>query len=90
MGIILMFMLLASITPFLFLQLKKTVLALVQTILLVGMWLYFFEAVFQTAPAAFSISWLMFYASLFAAEVAWVMFIIRLVKTSGVAQESYQ
>ncbi|MFG6117504.1 hypothetical protein ACGTN9_20320 [Halobacillus sp. MO56] len=90
MGIILMFMLLASVTPFLFLQLKKTIFALVQTILLVGMWLYFIEVVFQTAPAAFSIPWMMFYASLFVAEVGWVMFIIRLIKTSSTVQESFQ
>ncbi|WP_028785010.1 hypothetical protein [Thalassobacillus devorans] len=90
MGIIVMFMLLASVTPFLFLQMKKTIFALVQTVLLVGMWLYFFEVVFQSAPAAFSIPWIMFYASLFVSEAGWVMFIIRIVKTSGTVQESYQ
>lgn len=80
MGIIVMFMLLATLTPFLFIQSNKKKLAVVQTVMLVGMWLYYFEAQFQVAPAAFSITWSMFYLSLILAEVAWVMFIIRMVK----------
>ena len=81
-----MFMLLASVTPFIFVQMKKLSLAIAQTVLLVGMWLYYFAAVFQTAPAAFSITWTTFYLSLLLAEVAWVMFIIAAVKSSEAFQ----
>ncbi|ASN06125.1 hypothetical protein [Virgibacillus necropolis] len=81
MGIIVMFMLLATLTPFLFIQSNKKTLAVLQTVMLVGMWLYYIEAQFQTAPAAFSITWSMFYLSLILAEVGWVMFIIRMVKS---------
>ncbi|WP_430786545.1 hypothetical protein VBD025_14095 [Virgibacillus flavescens] len=77
MGIALMFMLLATITPYLFILLKKKVFAIVQSVSLVGMWIYFLEVMFQSAPAAFSITWSMFYLSLVLAEVAWVMFIIQ-------------
>lgn len=80
MGIAVMFLLLATLTPFLFIHLKKKVLAVVQSVLLVGMWLYFLEIMFQTAPAAFSLTWSAFYLSLIIAEVAWVMFIIHMVK----------
>lgn len=80
MGIALMFMLLATITPYLFIRLKKRIFAIVQSVMLVGMWLYFLEVMFQSAPAAFSITWSMFYLSLILAEVAWVMFIIHMVK----------
>ncbi|GGB57113.1 hypothetical protein F3157_13735 [Virgibacillus dakarensis] len=82
MGIIVMFMLLATLTPFLFIHLHRKILAVVQTVMLVGMWLYYIEAQFHTAPIAFSIMWIMFYVSMILAEVAWVMFIIRIVKTS--------
>lgn len=81
MGISVMFMLLATLTPFLFIHMKRKVLAVVQAVLLVGMWIYFLELMFQTAPATFSIVWVMFYMSLIIAEVAWVMFIIHMVKS---------
>ncbi|WP_100011213.1 hypothetical protein [Lentibacillus sediminis] len=80
MGVTLMFMLLATLTPFLFIRLGKRLYAIIQSVLLVGMWLYFFAVMFQTPPAPFSFSWTMFYASLIVAEVAWVMFIISEVK----------
>jgi hypothetical protein len=83
MGIIVMFMVLATLTPFLFIHLHKKILAVVQTVMLVGMWLYYFEALFHTAPLAFSLMWVMFYLSMILAEVAWVMFIIHIVKTSS-------
>ncbi|MBM7553850.1 hypothetical protein [Thalassobacillus pellis] len=90
MGIIIMFMLLATVTPFIFLYLKRTVLAVVQSILLVGMWVYFFEVAFATAPAAFTVTWTMFYLCLIVAEVAWVMFIISLVKHPAEFNKSFQ
>ncbi|MBY7144626.1 hypothetical protein KFZ56_16520 [Virgibacillus sp. NKC19-3] len=80
MGVTLMFMMLATLTPFLFLRLNKKLYAAIQSVLLIGMWFYFFVAMFQTAPAPFSISWIMFYLSLIVAEVAWIMFIIDEVK----------
>lgn len=89
MGIAVMFMLLATLTPFLFIHLRRKVLAVVQTVLLVGMWVYFIGAMFQTAPAAFSITWSMFYLSLILAEVAWVMFIIHMVKQPATSK-NYQ
>ncbi|UOQ95357.1 hypothetical protein MUO14_10730 [Halobacillus shinanisalinarum] len=90
MGIVLMFLLIATVAPFVFIHLKKTKLAIAQTILLVGMWLYFFEAMFMVAPTAFSITWVMFYLSLVVAEVAWVMFIIHVANSQAKYQESYQ
>ncbi|AIF42476.1 hypothetical protein [Virgibacillus sp. SK37] len=80
MGVTAMFLLLATITPFLLIQLKRPVFAVVQSVLLVGMWLYSFQIMFFTAPGAFSISWMMFYGSLIGAHVAWIMFIIALVE----------
>ncbi|MEW9677946.1 hypothetical protein ABRT01_17635 [Lentibacillus sp. L22] len=88
MGIIVMFMVLATLTPFLFIHLNKKILAVVQTVMIIGMWLYYFEALFHTAPPAFSIMWIMFYLSMILAEVAWVMFIIRVVKTSDTAKRT--
>ncbi|SFE02299.1 hypothetical protein SAMN05216238_107101 [Lentibacillus persicus] len=83
MAITLMFMVLGTVTPFIFLYLKKKSLAAVQTILLIGMWLYFIQVMFMSVvPGAFSITWLMFYASLFLSAVGWVMFIINMVNTS--------
>lgn len=90
MGISVMFMLLATLTPFLFIHMKKKILAVVQAVLLVGMWIYFLELMFQTAPAAFSIVWSMFYLSMIIAEVAWVMFIIHMVKLPSVYKKNYQ
>ncbi|SFB22104.1 hypothetical protein SAMN04488072_11062 [Lentibacillus halodurans] len=89
MGVTLMFMLLATVTPFIFVQLKKKTLALIQSILLAGMWIYFIQVMFIAVPAAFSITWIMLYASLIVAEVAWVMFIIKIVNTSEKFKESY-
>ncbi|SFE90031.1 hypothetical protein [Alteribacillus iranensis] len=89
MGVTLIFMLLATLTPFLFVQMKKQGFAIAHTVLLIGMWIYFFESVFHTAPALFSVTAIMFYLSLIAAEVGWVMFILRLVKPQGKYQKSY-
>ncbi|UOR10930.1 hypothetical protein [Halobacillus amylolyticus] len=90
MGIVLMFLLIATVAPFVFIHLKKTKLAIVQTILLVGMWLYFFEAMFIVAPAAFSIPWVMFYLSLVVSEIAWIMFVIHVANSHAKYQASYQ
>ncbi|WP_085522552.1 hypothetical protein [Tuberibacillus sp. Marseille-P3662] len=81
MPIVLMFMLATTITPFIFIHLKKTTLAIVQTALLVGMWLYFFEAMFDIAPAPFSFLWFLFYGSLVISEAGWIMLIIDIVKS---------
>lgn len=82
MTIVLMFMLAATATPFIFIHLQKTTLSIAQTVLLVGMWLYFFEAVFNVAPAPFSLLWSLFYVSLIVSESAWVMLIIDMVKST--------
>ncbi|GAA0430044.1 hypothetical protein GCM10008983_03010 [Lentibacillus halophilus] len=89
MGIILAFMLTSTLTPFFFLQLRKKSFAIVQTILLIGMWVYFFQAAFQTAPPVLSVTSIMFYASLVMAEVGWIMFIIHHVKTASNNQQAY-
>ncbi|GGJ88525.1 hypothetical protein GCM10007063_08820 [Lentibacillus kapialis] len=89
MGIILMFMLLSTVTPFIFLQLHKKIFAGVQSVLILGMWLYFIQVMFVAVPTVFSITWLMFYASLILAEVAWVMFIIDAVKTADQYRKGY-
>lgn len=86
MGITLMFMVLATVAPFLFIRLEKKILAVVQSVMLVGMWVYFFEAVFHTAPHAFSTIWIMFYASMIIAEVAWIMFFGRIKKEFDTAK----
>ncbi|WP_079528871.1 MULTISPECIES: hypothetical protein [Halobacillus] len=88
MGIVLMFLLIATVAPFVFIHLKRTKLAITQTILLVGMWVYFFETMFISAPSAFSITWSMFYLSLIVAEVAWVMFIIHVANTHEKPREA--
>ena len=80
MGIIVMFMVLATLTPFLFIHLNRKIFAVVQSVMLVGMWVYYFEALFHTPPHLFSIMWIMFYASMIIAEIAWIQFIIRLIK----------
>ncbi|HLR63227.1 MAG TPA: hypothetical protein VK097_12415 [Lentibacillus sp.] len=82
MGITLMFMVLGTVTPFIFLYLKKKSLAIVQTVLLIGMWLYFIQVMFIAVPAVFSITWMMFYASLIMSAVGWILFIIDMVNTS--------
>lgn len=83
MGVALMFMILASVAPYLFYQLNKKWLAGVQTILVVGMWLYAINThLLGINPGMFSITWSSFYLSFLLAEVAWIMFIIREVKAS--------
>ncbi|MCA0969204.1 hypothetical protein LCM20_01215 [Halobacillus litoralis] len=88
MGIILMFMLLSTVTPFLFIRLRKPSMALAQTVLLVGMWVYYFQVLFFTVPVAFSPTWIMFYLGLVGAWVAWVMFIITTVEESPAFKET--
>lgn len=90
MGISMMFILLATLAPFLFVYLKRKTLAVVQSLLLIGTWIYFIAAMFQTAPAVFSITWSMFYLSLLLAEVAWVMFIIHEVELLEEKRNIYQ
>ena len=88
MGAIVMFLLLATVAPFLFLITRKTAFAVAQSILLIGMWLYFFQVTMYTDPGAFSITWSMFYLGLIGAHVAWVMFIVATVKTRPAYKES--
>ncbi|WP_257347572.1 hypothetical protein [Pseudalkalibacillus decolorationis] len=90
MSIILMFMLTATVTPFVFMHLKKTGFALVQTVLLVGMWLYFFQAVFSVAPAPLTLLWSTFYVGLVVSFVAWIMMIIHMVESPSEHKKSYQ
>lgn len=88
MGMIVMFLLLATVAPFLFIITKKTALAVIQSVLLIGMWLYYFQVTMYTDPGAFSITWAMFYLGLIGAHVAWVVFIIDTVKANPTYKES--
>ncbi|MFC7063716.1 hypothetical protein [Halobacillus seohaensis] len=90
MGIIMIFLMLSTVTPFLFMKLRKMPLAIVQSALLVGMWIYYFEAVFNVAPATFSPLWVIFYGGLIVSQAAWIMFIIYVVNTQDKYQKSYQ
>ncbi|WP_101842086.1 hypothetical protein [Halobacillus sp. Marseille-P3879] len=91
MDIVMIFLMLSTLTPFLFIKLKKMPLAVVQSVLLVGMWIYYFQAVFSTAPAAFSPLWIIFYGGLFVSQIAWIMFIIYVVNTQDTKfNKSYQ
>ncbi|WP_181350836.1 hypothetical protein [Thalassobacillus sp. CUG 92003] len=89
MGMVLLFLILGTASPFLFLEMKKTYWAVGHTILLIGMWMYFFETMFVSAPTAFSILWIMFYASLVVSHVAWVMFTLYTVKEHQAYQKSF-
>ncbi|MGR9050490.1 hypothetical protein ACQ4XT_17805 [Halobacillus faecis] len=88
MGAIVMFLILATVAPFLFLQAKKMAFAVAQSILLIGMWLYFFQVTMYSDPGVLSITWSMFYLGLIGAHVAWVMFIVATVKSSPGYKES--
>lgn len=90
MGITLMLMILGTVTPFIFLYLKKKPLAILQSVLLVGMWFYFIQVMFMTVPGAFSLTWLMFYASLLVSAAGWVLFIIAMVNSSETYQKEIQ
>ncbi|MCP3027236.1 hypothetical protein [Halobacillus sp. A5] len=91
MDVVMIFLMLSTLTPFLFIKLKKMPLAIVQSVLLVGMWMYYFQAVFNTAPATFSPLWIIFYAGLFVSQIAWIMFIIYVVSTQEAKlKKSYQ
>lgn len=87
MGATVMFLLLATIAPFLFLQTKKMAFAVAQSILLIGMWLYFFQVTMYTDPGPFSITGAMFYLGLIGAHIAWVMFMVATVKSSSELKE---
>ncbi|HLR02029.1 MAG TPA: hypothetical protein VK111_04725 [Virgibacillus sp.] len=80
MSVSVMFILLASVAPFLFIYLRRKMLAALQFVLLAGMWVHFIMVAFQTPPGIFSATWTMFYLSLLLAEVAWVMFFIYEIK----------
>lgn len=90
MGIIFMFLLLATLTPLLFIDLKKKTFAIIHGVLLAGMWIYFVQTIWYTTPAAFSITWNMFYLSLIVAEIGWVMFSMKLIKSSISFKEDYE
>ncbi|HET7658483.1 MAG TPA: hypothetical protein VFK37_09340 [Bacillales bacterium] len=81
MDMAIIFMIVASIAPFLYLHMKKYVFAGVQIILLIGMWIYFVQAINPaTVPANFSILWFAFYFCLVISEIAYIMFAIYLAK----------
>jgi predicted membrane channel-forming protein YqfA (hemolysin III family) len=77
MSVAVIFLIVASIAPFVFFHLKKTVLGVLQIVLLIGMWLYFFEVVRGGSPSVFSVLWLTFYGSLVISEIALVMLAIH-------------
>lgn len=90
MDIVLIFLLLATVAPFMFMNLKRMTLAVIQTILLVGMWVYYFQALFVEAPAVLSFPWLTFYLGFILSEVAWVMMIINIVHSTAEYHKNYQ
>ncbi|WP_279401314.1 hypothetical protein [Piscibacillus salipiscarius] len=54
-----------------------------QTVLVLGMWVYAINThLIGIDPGMLSLTWMSFYLSFILAEVAWVMFIIREVKSS--------
>ncbi|HET7628170.1 MAG TPA: hypothetical protein VFK44_07255 [Bacillales bacterium] len=84
MDMAIIFMLVASAAPFVFIHLKKYVFAAAQVLLLIGMWMYFFAGLNpETLPAPFSVLWFSFYGSLVLSEIGYVMFVIYLGKTIG-------
>ncbi|HEX7064781.1 MAG TPA: hypothetical protein VF199_06910 [Bacillales bacterium] len=79
MDMAIIFMIVACGAPFLFLRLRRFWLAGIQTLLLIGMWEYFllsFDP--QTVPVAFSALWFAFYGGLVLAEIAYVLFAVKL------------
>ncbi|WP_245998071.1 hypothetical protein [Aquisalibacillus elongatus] len=76
-------MILASVAPYLFYQINKKWLAGVQAIVVIGMWIYGINiSLLGIEPAIFSLTWTSFYLSFILAEVAWIMFIIYVVKNT--------
>ena len=81
MDMAIIFMIVATIAPFLYIHMKKYIWAVVQGILLIGMWIYFAQSLNPaTTPANFSIQWFAFYLCLVISEIAYVMFAIYLAK----------
>lgn len=81
MDMAIIFMIVASVAPFLSIHIRKYWFAGIQILLLIGMWIYFIESLGSTAvPGNFSILWFSFYASLVVSEIAYVMFAIYVVK----------
>lgn len=81
MDMAIIFMIVATIAPFLYIHMKKYTLAVVQGILLIGMWIYFAQSLNpDTVPANFSIQWFAFYLCLVVSEIAYVMFAVYLAK----------
>ncbi|HET7578713.1 MAG TPA: hypothetical protein VFK33_05465 [Bacillales bacterium] len=79
MDMAIIFMIVATIAPFLTLHMRKYWFAGVQVILLIGMWIYFIQS-FHALPANFSVLWFAFYLSLVVSEVSYVMFAVYLAK----------
>ena len=81
MDMAIIFMIVATIAPFLYIHMRKYILAAVQGILLIGMWIYFAQSLNpNTVPANFSIQWFAFYLCLVISEIAYVMFAVYLAK----------
>jgi len=90
MDIVMIFLLLSTLTPFLFLKVRRLSLAVIQSLMLVGMWVYYFQAAFSVAPATFSPLWIIFYAGLLLSQVGWIMFIVYVVSSHGKYQKEFQ
>ncbi|MCA1009849.1 hypothetical protein [Halobacillus halophilus] len=90
MDIVMIFLLLSTLTPFLFLKVRRLSLAVIQSLMLVGMWIYYFQAAFSVAPATFSLLWIIFYGGLLLSQVGWIMFIVYIVSSHGKYQKEFQ
>ncbi|ELK46032.1 hypothetical protein QRD89_06925 [Halobacillus sp. ACCC02827] len=90
MGVASMFLLLATVTPILFLMMKKPAFAIVHSVLLMGMWVYYFQVLLYTTPTAFSPTWTMFYLALIGTHIGWVMFFIATVKEGPIYKQALQ
>lgn len=81
MDMAIIFMVVASIAPFLTIHIRKFWLAGIQVLLLIGMWTYFIQSFNSPSGwGGFSVLWLSFYASLVVSEIAYVMFAVYLAK----------
>lgn len=87
MSFVIIFMLTVTVTPIVLLYLKKPVLSFLQSILVVGAWIYVFEMVFHQAPAVFSLLWVLFHLALVFSIISWILLIIDLAEHHEVRRE---
>lgn len=80
MDFVLIVMLMATASPFVFFYFRNKWLGGLQIIFLVGMWGYFFTTFTVHIQGTFSLFWMAFWASMIVSEIAYIMLVIHLVK----------